>query len=109
MKKNKIEGDGGSFLDVGFFVMILIIFVFGGLMIFLGYETYDVISNYGETNETSYLQTLNNCNYNMLFYINQTPDYNNCQTQDECELKQLKLNILQQQAFQCMNESWESR
>ncbi|KKK97463.1 hypothetical protein LCGC14_2652550, partial [marine sediment metagenome] len=62
-----------------------------------------------QKNETSYTQTLNNCNYNMLVYINQTPDYSNCETQDECDLKQLKIQILQQQVFNCMNESWESR
>lgn len=83
---------------------LLLSFISGA---FLGFKSPSTI--FLTQNQTTYIDVVESCNQNLLIYINQTPDYNSCQTQDECELKQLKLGLLQQFAFECMNQSWEDR
>ncbi len=96
-----------SLYDQVIFIITFIVLSFLLVLVVLDIE--ENMNQRNTTSQTNYEQTLNYCNYNIALYINQTPDYSTCETQEECELKQLKFGILQQQSFQCMNESWEMR
>jgi len=64
-----------------------------------------------ETNITqpTFQQIYVYCNTNLQNYTLSNPDYLVCQTQDECDLKSLRLNVLQGEAFNCMDSFWKFR
>lgn len=98
MENSKLK-NVSSVLLLGIFLGFIIGFIVMG----------ELQVRYGEGNNTTYTNAVETCNQNLLIYINQTPNFATCETQDECDLKQLKYGILQQDAFECMNKSWEYR
>ncbi|KKM20578.1 hypothetical protein LCGC14_1644120 [marine sediment metagenome] len=94
------------------FMIIYTILMFCGVCLFLVSLLYlaseEQDSNL-EINESTYSETLQNCSATLTFYINQTPDFATCETQDECDLKQLRYGLLQQDALNCMETAWRER
>lgn len=94
------------------FLCVTMMGVFGLFMLYSLYQqdvsNMETVEN-NETNITqpTFQQVYVYCNNNLQNYTLSNPNYLYCETQDQCDLKELRLNVLQEQAFGCMKSFWE--